>query len=173
MCTWVLVKPMFYGLAFSWRKIEKHKRFPWIMRWIMLLEWHLKENSMVSTSATQFIWRLCFPYVYVSPCEAHVLWLGMFLEEDRETQKISLSCALNYAPGATSDGKFYGKYLRYSVYPTPKFSICLREFLWTPCFTARHFLDEDRETQKIPMNYALNYAPKAGSDRKFQGKYLR
>ena len=70
------------------------------MRRIMLPEQRLTENSMVSTSATQFILRLCFPYVYVSPCEAHVLWLIIFLEEDRETQKIPLS----YALGAASDG---------------------------------------------------------------------
>ena len=140
MRTWVLVKPMFYGLAFSCRKIEKHKRFPWIMRWIMVLEWHLKENSMVSTSATKFIWCLCFPFVYVSPCEAQVLRLSIFLEEDREIQKIPLNYALNYAPRATSDGKFHGKYLRYLVYLTLKFSICVREFLWSPCFKARHFL---------------------------------
>ena len=70
MYTWVLVKPMSYSSSFSWRKIKKHKRFPWFMRWIMLLEWHLKENSMASTFATQFIWRLCFLHVYVIPCEA-------------------------------------------------------------------------------------------------------
>ena len=64
---------------------------------------------MVSTSATQFIRRLCFPYVYVSPREAHVLRLGIFLEEDRETQKIPLNYALNYAPGGASDGKFHSK----------------------------------------------------------------
>ena len=147
MRTWVLVKPMFYGLVFSWRKIEKHKRFHWIMRWIMLPKQDLTENSKVSTSATQFIWRLCFPYVYVSPCEAHVLRLGIFLEEDRETQMIPLNYALNYAPGAISDGKFHGKYLRYSVYLAPKFSICVREFLWSPCFTAWHFLG-GRSTNK-------------------------
>ena len=67
MCRRVPVKPLFYGSVFSWRKIEKHKRFPWIMRWIMLSEWHLTVNSMVSTSATQFIrmvgkslWSPCF-----------------------------------------------------------------------------------------------------------------
>ena len=69
----------------------------------MLLEWHLTENSMVNSSATQFILCLCFPYVYVSPCQAHVLWLSIFLKEDRETQKIPLSYALNYAPRALSD----------------------------------------------------------------------
>ena len=51
----------------------------------------------------------------MSPCKANVLWRGIFLEEDRETQKIPL----NYAPEAGSDGKFQGKYLRYSVSPTP------------------------------------------------------
>ena len=116
------------------------KRFPWVLRWIMHTERHLTENSLVSTSATQFIWRLCFPYVYMSLCEAHVLRLSIFLEEDRETQKIPLNYALNYAPGATSDAKFDGKYLRYSVYLMPMFSICVREFLWSPCFTPRHFL---------------------------------
>ena len=140
MHTWVFVKRMVCGSAFSWGKIEKHKRIPWIMRWIMLPEWYLTENSMVSTCATQFIWRLCFPYVYMSPCEAHGLRLSIFLEEDRETQKIPLNYALNYARGAQSDGKFHGMFLRYSVYLTPKFSICIREFLWSPCFTARHFL---------------------------------
>ena len=89
----------------------------------MLPEQHLTENSMVSTSVTQFIRRPSFPYTYVSFCEAHVLRLGIFLDEDRETQKIPL----NYAPGATCDGKFHGK--RYSVYLTPMFSVCVRESL--------------------------------------------
>ena len=140
MRTWVFVKPMFYGSAFSWRKIKKHKRFPWIMRWIMLPKRHLMEYYMVSTSAIQFIWRLCFPYMYVSPCEALVLWLGIFLEEDQETQKIPLNYALNYAPEARSDGKFLVKYLRYSVYLMSVFSVCVCDSLWSPCFTARHFL---------------------------------
>ena len=131
---------MFYGSVFSWSKIEKHKRFPWIMRWIMLQEWYLMENSMVSTSTTQFIWRLCFPYVYVSPCEAHILWLGIFLEEDRETQTIHLNYALNYAPLVASDGKSHGKYLLYLVYLTPKYSEFIHESLWSPCLTALHFL---------------------------------
>ena len=61
------------------------------MRWIMLPEQHLMEYYMVSTSATQFIWRPSFPYAYVSLCEAHVLQLSVFLEEDRETQKISMN----------------------------------------------------------------------------------
>ena len=51
--------------------------------------------------------------MYMSPCEAHVLWVGIFLEEDRETQKIPLNYALNYPPGAASDGKFHDKYLLY------------------------------------------------------------
>ena len=63
MCRRVLVKPMFYGSALPWRKIEKHKRFPWIIHRIMLPEWHLTVNSMVCTSATQFIRRPCFPDV--------------------------------------------------------------------------------------------------------------
>ena len=67
--------------------------------------------------------------MYVSPCEAHVLWLGIFLEEDREKQKIPMTYALNFAPGAASDGKFHGKFLRYSVYLTPMFSVCVRESL--------------------------------------------
>ena len=46
----------------------------------------------------------------MSPCEAHVLRVGIFLEEDRETQKIPLNYALNYAPRSASDGKFHGKY---------------------------------------------------------------
>ena len=91
----------------------------------MLPEQHLMENSMVSTSATQFIWCPSFSYAYVSLCEAHVLRLGIFLEEDQEIQKI----LLNYAPGVASDGKFHGKYLRYSVYLAPKFSVCVRESL--------------------------------------------
>ena len=61
----------------------------------------------------------------MSPCEAHVLWVSIFLDEDRETQKIPL----NYAPGAASDRKFYGKYLRYSVYLMPMFSVCVHESL--------------------------------------------
>ena len=65
----------------------------------------------------------------MSLCEAHVLWLGIFLEQDRETQKIPLNYALNYAPGAVSDGKFHGKYLRYSVYVKPMFSVCVHESL--------------------------------------------
>ena len=58
----------------------------------------------------------------MSPCEAHVLWLGIFLDEDRETQKIPLNYALNYAPEAGSHEKFKGKYLRYSVYQMSIFS---------------------------------------------------
>ena len=65
----------------------------------------------------------------MSPCEAHVLRLGIFLDEDRETQKIPLNYALNYAPGATSDGQFHGKYLRYSFYLMPMFSVCVRDSL--------------------------------------------
>ena len=61
--------------------------------------------------------------------KAHVLQLGIFLKEDRETQKIPLSYALNYAAGAASDGKFHGTYLRYSVYLTPTFSVCVHESL--------------------------------------------
>ena len=45
----------------------------------------------------------------MSPCEAYVLRLRIFLEEDPETQKILLNYALNYAPGVVSDGKFHGK----------------------------------------------------------------
>ena len=65
----------------------------------------------------------------MSPCEAHVLRLGILLEEDRETQKIPLSYALNYSPGAASDAKFHGTYLRYSVYLTLMFSVRVRESL--------------------------------------------
>ena len=32
------------------------------------------------------------------------------------------------------------------------------------------FLEEDQETQKILLNYALNYAPEVVSDGKFHGK---
>ena len=67
--------------------------------------------------------------MYVIPCEAHVLRLGIFLEEGRETQKIPLTYALNYAPGVVSDGKFHGKYLCYSVYLTAVFSVCVHESL--------------------------------------------
>ena len=65
----------------------------------------------------------------MSPYEAHVLRLDIFLKEDRETQKIPLNYALNYAPEAGSDGKFNDKYLRYSVYLTSKFSVCVHESL--------------------------------------------
>ena len=41
------------------------------------------------------------------------------MEEGREKQKIPLNYVLKYTPGVTSDGKFYGKYHRYSVSPTP------------------------------------------------------
>ena len=95
----------------------------------MLPEQHLMENSMVCTSVTQFIRRPSFPYAYLSFCEAHVLRLGIFLDEDRETQKIPLNYALNFAPEVGSDGKFKGKYLRYSVYLTPMFFVCVRESL--------------------------------------------
>ena len=65
----------------------------------------------------------------MSPCEAHVLQLGIFLDEDRETQKIPLSYALNYAPRAASDAKFHGVYLRYPVYLTHMISVRVRESL--------------------------------------------
>ena len=38
-----------------------------------------------------------FSDAYTGPCEARVLWLNIFMEEDRITQKISM----NYAPGTT------------------------------------------------------------------------
>ena len=63
----------------------------------------------------------------MSHYEANVLRVGIFLEEDRETQKINLNYALNYAPGVASKGKFQGKYLRYSVYLKPVFSVCVHE----------------------------------------------
>ena len=51
-----------------------------------------------------------FSDAYTGPCEARVLRLNIFLEEDRVTEKIPM----NYASGTT-----YGvKYFRYSVYPT-------------------------------------------------------
>ena len=65
----------------------------------------------------------------MSPCKANVLRLGIFLAEDRETQKNSLNYALNYAPEAGSDGKFHGKYLRYSVHLAFVFFVCVRESL--------------------------------------------
>ena len=65
----------------------------------------------------------------MSLCETHVLWLDIFLYEDRETQKIPLNYALNYAPVAASDGKFHGKYLSYSVDLMPKFFVCVHESL--------------------------------------------
>ena len=61
----------------------------------------------------------------MSHCEAHVLRLSIFLEEDRETQNIPL----NYAPEAGSVEKFHGKYLRYTVYLTSVFSIRVHEYL--------------------------------------------
>ena len=95
----------------------------------MLPEQHLTENSMVCTSVTQFIRCPSFPYAYVSFCEAQVLRVGIFLDVDRDIQKIPLNYALNYAPEAGSDGKLQGKYLRYSVYLTSMFSVCVRESL--------------------------------------------
>ena len=65
----------------------------------------------------------------MSPCEAHVLRLGILFKEDQETQKIPISYALKYAPGEASDGKFHGMYLRYLVYLAPTFSVCIRESL--------------------------------------------
>ena len=65
----------------------------------------------------------------MSPCKANVLRLGILLEEDRETQKIPLNYAWNFALEAGSDEKFHGKYLRYLVYLTSVFSICVRESL--------------------------------------------
>ena len=65
----------------------------------------------------------------MSPCEAHVLRVGIFLQEDRETQKIPLNYALNYAPKTESDGKFHGTYLRHTVYLTSMFSVCVYESL--------------------------------------------
>ena len=67
--------------------------------------------------------------MYLSHCEAYVLRLIIFMGGDLETQKIPLNYALNYAPGAASDGEFHGKNLRYSVYLTPLFSVCVRELL--------------------------------------------
>ena len=44
-----------------------------------------------------------------------------------EKKKIPLNYSLKYAPGVKSDGKFHGKYLRYSVNPTPDvFRLCRR-----------------------------------------------
>ena len=166
MCTWVIVKPMSYGSVFYWSKIEKHKRFPWIMRWIMLLVWHLKENSMVSTSTTQFIWRLCSPYVYMSPSKTHVLRVIILLKEDWETEKIPLNYTLNYAPRVASNGNFYGKYLRYSVYLTSVFSICVRESLWSPCFMARHFLGGRSKNTKDSIELCVELCSRSGIWRK-------
>ena len=162
------MKPIFYGSAFSWSKIEKHKRFPRIMHWIMLPGRYLTENSMLSTSATQFMWSLCFPYVYMSLCEAHILRLGIFLEEDQETQKIPLNYALNYAPGVASDRKFFGKYLCYSVYLTHKFFVCIHESLWSPCFTTRHFLGGRSRNTKDSLELCVELSSRSGIWRKFQ-----
>ena len=117
----------------------------------MLPKQDLTENSKVSTSITKFIWRLCFSYVYVCPCEAHVLRLSIFLVDDRETQKIPLNYTLNYAPGVAPKGK--------SVVSTSA-----TQFIWRLCFLYVYvspceahvlrlgiFLEEDRETQKIPL----------------------
>ena len=65
----------------------------------------------------------------MSPSEAHVLWVGIFMEEDDKTQKILLNYAFNYGPVVASKGKFHGKCLSYSVYLTPMFSVCVRESL--------------------------------------------
>ena len=65
----------------------------------------------------------------MNPCEANVLRVGIFLEEDQETQKINLNYALNYAPGVASKGKFHGKYLPFSVYLRPAFSVCVCDSL--------------------------------------------
>ena len=67
--------------------------------------------------------------MYISPCEAHVLRVGIFLEEDEETEKLPLNYALNYSPRVASKGKFHGKYLRYSVYLMSMFSVCVYESL--------------------------------------------
>ena len=61
--------------------------------------------------------------------EAHVLRVGIFIGEDRETLKFPLNYAINYAPGVASDGKVHGKYLRYSIYLTLVFSVCVHESL--------------------------------------------
>ena len=65
----------------------------------------------------------------MSLCKANVLRVGIFLVEDRETQKIRLNYVLDYGAGGACDGKFHSKYLRYSVYLTPVFSLCVHEFL--------------------------------------------
>ena len=63
----------------------------------------------------------------MSPCEAHVLWLRIFLEQGREKLKIPVNYAFKYAPVVTCDGKFHGKYIRYSVNPTSDvFRMCRR-----------------------------------------------
>ena len=91
----------------------------------MLPERHMVYNIL----GTQFIRRLVinfsnayvFSNAYTGPCEARVLRLNIFLEEDRVTEKIPT----NYAPATT-----YGvKYSRYSVYPTPG-----TLFFRSPCF---------------------------------------
>ena len=169
MRTWVFMKPMFYGLVFSWRKVEKHKRFPWIMRWIMLPKQDLTGNSKISTSATQFIWRQCFPYVYVSLCEANVLWLGIFLEEDREKKRFPWIMRWIMLPKqdltensmvSTSATQFIWRL----CFPYADVSPCEAHVLWLGIF-----FQEDQEIQKIP----LNYAPGVASDAKFHVKYLR
>ena len=66
------------------------------------------ENLKIGTSATKTIYHPCLPYVCMSPCEAHVLRLGIFMEEDQETQKIPL----NYAPEIGPEEKSHGWYLR-------------------------------------------------------------
>ena len=69
------------------------------------------------------------PTFSVGVREPNALWLHIFLVEDRETQKIPLNYVLNYAPEEGFDRKFHDKYLRYSVYLTSVFSICVRESL--------------------------------------------
>ena len=64
-----------------------------------------KRHMVYNILGTQFIRRLVinfsdayvFSDAYTGPCEARVLRLNIFMEEDRITQKIPM----NYAPGTT------------------------------------------------------------------------
>ena len=72
----------------------------------------------------------------------------------------------------TSVGKFHGKYLRYAVNPTlDVFRMCRRVLVKLKFYGSEFFGGRSRK-QKIPLNYALNYAPGVTSDVKFYGKYL-
>ena len=92
----------------------------------------------------------------MSPCEAHVLWFFIFLEEDQEIEKIRLYYALNYAPGEATDGNSMistsaTQLICCKNFPYAYMSLCKAHVLWLGSF-----LEEDQETEKIPLYHALN-----------------